>query len=289
MSTPQSLNAVIIGLFLNAILAIIKIAAGILGHTYALIADGIESTLDIFSSLIVYSGMKIGAQPPDKDHPFGHGKAEALAALIVALSLLAAAIFIGFQSINEIIHPKHPPAAFTLIVLLVIILIKEVLFRRLTSIGRQEHSLSLEADAWHHRSDAITSLAAFIGIALSLTHWPVFISADNWAALFASLIIAFNGFILLQKSVGEIMDAAPDPTIESVIRLAAMSVKGVLGIEKCRVRKSGTHFFVEIHVEVDGQMTVQDSHRLGHEVKDALINSPLPLADVVVHIEPKHR
>lgn len=283
----QSARGVIIGLLANLTLALVKITAGIIGHTYALIADGIESTLDIFSSIVVLSGLKIGSKPPDKDHPFGHGKAESLAAMIVAVALLGAAVFIGVQSIREIQHPSQHPAAFTLFILVGVIFIKEFLFQRLINLGKQAHSLSVQVDAWHHRSDAITSVAAFIGISLSVYGGPRFQGADNWAALVASFVIGFNGLTLLNMAVQEIMDAAPDPTITSAIRLMALAVDGVKGIEKCRVRKSGTHYFVELHVEVDGQMTVIRSHELGHKVKDKLIASPLPLADIVVHIEPK--
>lgn len=283
----QSTQGVVIGLLVNFCLAIIKIMSGFIGHSYALIADGIESTLDIFSSIVVLSGLKIGAKPPDQDHPFGHGKAESLSAMIVAISLLGAATLIAFHAYKEIMTPSQHPAAFTLYVLLGVIICKEFLFRRLIHLGKRAHSLSIQVDAWHHRSDAITSAAAFIGIALAVYGGPRFHGADNWAAMFASFIIGFNGLTLLNMAVQEIMDAAPDPAITSAIKLMALGVDGVLGVEKCRVRKSGTHYFVELHVEVDGNMTVTQSHYLGHMVKDQLIASPLPLADIVVHIEPK--
>ncbi len=279
-------RGVLFGLFINFALAVIKITTGVIGNTYALVADGIESTLDIFSSLIVLSGLKIGAIPPDKDHPFGHGKAEPLAALAVAMALLAAAGGIAWGSIREIITPDRSPAPFTLFVLLGVILIKEFLFRRLIQTGKHMHSVSVQADAWHHRSDAITSFAALIGIFIALVGGEKFKGADDWAAFFASLIIAYNGVTLLNMAIQEIMDAAADPSIISAIRLMALSVDGVKAIEKCLVRKSGTRFFVEIHVEVDGQMTVLASHELGHRVKDKLLASPLPFADIVVHIEP---
>lgn len=285
----QGTRGVWLGLIINLILAVAKISAGILGRTYALIADGIESTLDIFSSIIVLSGLKIGAIPPDKDHPFGHGKAEALAAMVVAFALLAASAGIGYSSIKEILNPTQTPAPFTLIVLIIVIACKEFLFQRLINVGKRIHSLSVQVDAWHHRSDAITSLAALIGIGLAVFGGPAFKGADDWAALLASLVIAYNGVTLLNMAVGEIMDAAPDPAIVSAIRLMATAVDGVKKIEKCRVRKSGTSYFVEIHVEVDGNMSVFASHELGHKVKDKLIDSPLPLADVVVHIEPAKR
>ena len=282
----QSTKGVLIGLFVNFVLAGVKITAGIVGNTYALIADGIESTLDIFSSLVVLSGLRIGSRPPDRDHPFGHGKAESLAALITSIALLFASGGIAIGSIRELIRPTHSPAMFTLFILVGVIICKEFLFRKLIHIGKHAHSLSVQVDAWHHRSDAITSIAAFVGIAIALINHGQFKGADNWAALIASFIIGFNGITLLRMSIQEIMDAAPDPAIVSAIKLMAIAVDGVKGIEKCRVRKSGTHYFVEIHVEVDGQMSVNTSHLLGHNVKDKLIESPLPLADVVVHIEP---
>ena len=282
----QHVSIVLTGLVANMILACIKIITGIMGNTYALIADGIESTLDIFSSLVVYHGMRIGNQPPDEEHPFGHGKAEALAALIVSTGLIVAASGIAVGSFREIVQPRNTPAPFTLIVLLAVILIKEVLFRRLDTAGKHSGSLPMKPDAWHHRSDAITSFAAFIGISLALIGGSRFMNADDWAALLASSLIAFNGFTMLKASVAEIMDAAPDPAIESAIRLMAMTINDVKGIEKCRVRKSGTWYFVEIHVEVDGNITVAHSHYIGHQVKDTLINSPLKIADVMIHIEP---
>ena len=282
----QSTTGVLIGLCVNLVLAFVKIMAGVIGQTYALIADGIESTLDVFSSVVVLSGLKIGNRPPDRDHPFGHGKAESLAALVVAIALLGSAVGIAIGSIRDLNNPMHTPAPFTLFVLIAVIICKEFLFRRLVRIGKHAHSLSVQVDAWHHRSDAITSIAVFIGVSIAVLGGEQFKAADDWAALVASFIIGFNGVTLFSMAIGEIMDAAPDPEIVSALKLMAISVDGVRGIEKCRVRKSGTHYFVEIHVEVDGNMTVNASHLLGHNVKDKLIDSPLPLADVVVHIEP---
>lgn len=281
------IHLVIFGLIANLVLAVVKIVAGLVGNTYALIADGIESTLDIFSSIIVYSGMKIGAQPPDSDHPFGHGKAESLAAMVVALGLIFASIVIAFASFKEIYQPTVTPAPFTLIVLIGVVIVKEIFFRLLHQAGKKHHSLVVQTDAWHHRSDALTSLAAFVGIALSLTGHKIFVSADDWAAIAASGLIAFNGINLLKQAIAEIMDGAVDPVIIDRIRQCAMNVSGVLGIEKCKVRKSGPTFFVEIHIEVDPQMTVKVSHDLGHQVKDVLLRASLAIADVVVHIEPK--
>ncbi len=282
----RGVSTVLVGLSSNVILAAIKIVTGILGNSYALLADGIESTLDIFSSAVVLGGIKISSLPADENHPYGHGKAESLAAMTVSLVLLMAGIGIAIKSVLEIMQPHHAPAFFTLIVLVGVIIIKEILFRFLFSVGESVDSLSLKTEAWHHRSDALTSVAAFIGISIAIIGGKGYESADDWAALAASGIIIFNGIIMLNLAVKEIMDYAPNPETEETIRTIAGQVAGVSAIEKCRVRKSGLNLFVDIHVEVNGQMQVHKAHAIGHEVKDALMTSSLGIADVLVHIEP---
>ncbi len=282
----RGVSSVLVGLSSNVVLAVIKIATGILGNSYALIADGIESTLDIFSSLVVLGGIKISSLPADENHPYGHGKAESLAAMSVSLLLLMAGIGIAVKSILEIMRPHHTPAFFTLIVLVVVIIVKEIMFRFIFSVGQSVNSLSLKSEAWHHRSDALTSVAAFIGISIAIIGGKGYECADDWAALAASGIISFNGIDMFRHAVKEIMDYAPNPETEETIRTIAGQVAGVVAIEKCRVRKSGINLFVDIHVEVNGDMQVREAHRIGHEVKDALITSSLGIADVLVHIEP---
>ncbi len=271
---------------INLTLALVKVSTGVIGNSYALIADGIESTTDIFSSLIVIGGLQISARPPDDDHPYGHGKAESLAGLIVALFLLGAALLIAVQSIREIRTPHHAPAWYTLVVLAAIILVKEWLFRRMFTVGDEMESSALKNDAWHHRSDAITSLATFIGISVALIGGEGYETADDWAALVACGIIAFNGIRLLRKAINEVMDAAAPEDIEWQIREVACGVEGVVEIEKCRVRKSGLGYLMDLHVVVDGQISVQQGHIIGHTVKDRLIESPIPVTDAIIHIEP---
>jgi cation diffusion facilitator family transporter len=271
---------------INLTLALVKISTGVMGHSYAMIADGIESTTDIFSSLIVMGGLRISTRPPDEDHPYGHGKAESLAGLIVALFLLGAATLIAYQSIQEILTPHRSPAWYTLIVLGGVILVKEWLFRRMLQVGDEMESSALKNDAWHHRSDAITSLATFIGISIALIGGERFATADDWAALLACAIIYFNGFRLLRKALNEVMDAAAPEDIEDQIRGIGCAVKGVVEIEKCRVRKSGLGYLMDLHVVVDGKITVQQGHLIGHAVKDHLIASPIPVTDATIHIEP---
>jgi cation diffusion facilitator family transporter len=271
---------------INLMLALIKISTGVLGNSYALIADGIESTADIFSSLIVWSGLQISSRPPDEDHPYGHGKAESLAGMVVSLFLIAAAIFIAVQSIREIRTPHHAPAWYTLLVLGIIITVKELLYRRMTNVGNRLNSSSLRSDAWHHRSDALTSLAAFVGISIALIGGKGFEQADDWAALLASGAILFNGVRLFLPALNEVMDAAAPEQVERQIIDLAASVEGVVAIEKCRIRKSGLGYLMDIHVEVDGDISIREGHYIGHRVKDRLMQSNLPIVDVVVHIEP---
>lgn len=282
----RGVSSVLIGLTSNVFLAVIKIVTGILGNSYALVADGIESTLDIFSSAVVLGGIKISSMPADDNHPYGHGKAESIAAMTTSLVLLMAGFGIAVKSILEIMQPHHTPALFTLIVLVGVIIVKEILFKLIFSVGKSVNSLSLKTEAWHHRSDALTSVAAFIGISIAIVGGKGYESADDWAALAASGIIIFNGIKMLNHSVKEIMDYAPNPETEDSIRSIAGRVVGVAAIEKCRVRKSGIFLFVDIHVEVNGDMQVHKAHAIGHDVKDALMKSNLGIADVLVHIEP---
>ena len=270
----------------NIILALIKITTGIFGNSYALIADGIESTMDIVSSLIVWGGLRISIKPPDKSHPFGHGKAESMAGVVVAMSLLAASVVIAVQSIREIQTPHHSPAWCTLVVLVGVIITKETLFRKISRIGDQLDSRALKSDAWHHRSDALTSMAAFVGISIALVGGPGYEVADDWAALAACGVILYNGTRLLFPALNEVMDGAVPDDIEDQIRKLASQVEGVLEIEKCRIRKSGTGLLMDIHVVVQGDILVREGHEIGHEVKDYLLNSGLKISDVTVHIEP---
>lgn len=271
---------------INIILALIKITTGIIGSSYALIADGIESTMDIVSSLIVWGSLRISIKPPDKDHPYGHGKAESLAGMAVASSLLIASVIIAIQSIREIRTPHHAPAWYTLAVLVGIIISKEILFRKMTRIGDELESSALKSDAWHHRSDALTSVAAFVGITIALVGGSGYEVADDWAALIACGIIVYNGIRLLLPALNEVMDGAPPDETEDQIRLIASSVEGVIEIEKCRIRKSGLGLLMDIHVVVDGDIPVKEGHQIGHDVKDRLLKSDLHITDVSIHIEP---
>ncbi len=275
-----------LGICVNFALAAVKIVTGVLGSSYVLIADGIESTADIFSSIIVWSGLRVAAIPADENHPFGHGKAEAISSGAVALMLIGAAIFIAVQSYEQITHPHQTPKAYTLIVLVAVIVVKETLFRLAWRAGSALESAALKADAWHHRSDALTSAAAFVGISIALVGGKGFESADDWAALVACAIIAWNGVRFLRDALNEMMDASVSPEIVKEVRKIAREVEGVMDIEKCRVRKVGLHLALDIHVVVNGDWSVRRGHAIAHEVVAKLRASQHRINDVTVHIEP---
>ncbi len=276
----------LLGIGINAVLAVVKLLAGYTGHSYALIADGIESTLDIAGSFIIWGGLKLATKPADADHPYGHGKAEPVAGIIVSLAVLAAAAGLTFESIREILTPHHAPAPFTLIILLAVVVIKETLYRVVMWHGERAQSTAIKTDAGHHRADAITSVAAFIGISIALLGGKGWEQADDWAALFACALIAYNGVRLLKPALLEIMDTAPPKDFENNVRRAAESVDGVDNVQRCRIRKMGVEFYVDLHVWVDGRMSVSEGHRIAHAVKDTVRDSNPAVADVLVHVEP---
>ena len=276
----------LVGVAVNAALATIKILAGFFGNSYALIADGIESTSDIVTSLVVWGGLRVSGAPADEKHPYGYGKAEALSGIVASLALLGAAAMIAVQSIREILTPHHLPHWSTLVVLVVVVATKTMLARWMAGIGADADSTSLQADAWHHWADALTSIAAFVGITIGLIGGPGYEPADDWAALLACTVIVVSGLSLLRMAVRELLDAAPAKEFEQLVRDLAQGVAGVRALDKCRIRKSGTSYFVELHVEVDGQATVQEGHDIGGRVRSVLRNSPLRIADAFIHIEP---
>lgn len=275
----------LLGVMVNAFLGIVKILAGLLGNTYALIADGVESLLDIFGSLVVWFGLRVASEPPDDEHPYGHGKAEVVASFVVAFTIIAAAIGLAVQSIREIMTPHGMPAAWTLWVLMVVVLVKGVLYRKVIRAGDQLGSTAVKTDAWHHWADALTSVLAFIGILVALwLHEP---TADDWAALAASFIIAWWGINLLRPAMREAMDTAPPRGLVDEVRALASSVPGVLALDQCRVRKMGLDFYVDLHVGVEPTLSVREGHRIAHAVRKVIRDAKREVADVLVHVEPE--
>jgi cation diffusion facilitator family transporter len=289
----ESRKLLLAGILINLVLALAKIASGLLGHSNALIADGIESSLDVLSSTMMWGAIKYAERPPDSEHPYGHGKMESLAAVAGSLLLVAAGATLGFHSVRQIVVLQRStelgvgPAGFTLVVLVGTILLKEGLFRWVSLRAKVIESRALQTEAWHHRSDALTSLAAMIGISAALLGGPAWTQADAWAALFSCGLIIFNGVGMLRASIEEILDAQAAPELVSEILTAVQAVPGVTSVEKCRVRKSGFARFADIHVRVSGDCTVREGHDIAHLVKNSLLQGNFHLVDVVVHIEPE--
>ena len=270
----------------NTSLALIKGAAGIFGNSYALIADAIESTADIFSSCLVLFGIKYSNRPADENHPYGHGRAEPLITFLVVGFLITSATIIAYESIQNIKTPHGLPKPFTLFILGAIIIWKEISFRLVMKRSKETNSSSLKADAWHHRSDAITSIAAFIGISIALFMGKGYESADDWSALFAAGFILYNCYHIFRPALGEIMDENLHEDIIAEIRKVSATVQGIAGTEKCFIRKSGMKYHVDLHALVDGQLSVRAGHELAHKLQDTLHKVIPELGNILIHIEP---
>lgn len=282
----KAIRTTVLGICISIVLVFVKLGAGYWGHSYALVADASETATDVLSSALLWIGLRISVKPPDEEHPYGHGKAEPLAAIIISLFLLGAAAWIGWHAIEYIRTPHQLPKRFTLFILLLVIIIKEGLFRYVLKVGKEINSQAVKSDAYHHRSDAITSIAAFVGITAALVLGKGYESADDWAALLASGIIVYNALVLIRPAINEVMDAAPSNEIVTKVRELAGQNKDVQLVEKCYVRKMGFDYFVDIHIQVNGELSVTEGHRIAHQVKDELLGSGLNVKDVLVHIEP---
>lgn len=274
------------GAMANAGLAIVKGLAGIFGHSYALIADAVESVADIGGSLVVWTGLRLSSLSADDNHPYGHGKAEPLSAAIVGLMLCGAAAAIAIKGIDQVLLPRSAPAPFTLVVLIVVMLIKEGLARTVLKVANDVGSEAVAADAHHHRADAITSATAFVGISAALIGGPGWAWCDGAAAIAASLVIGYNGLRILQPAVHELMDGAPEHGILDRVTAAATGVEGVIRIEKLKARKIGTRFLVDLHVQADPALSLHDAHILSGCVKSAIRLALPAVENVLVHMEP---
>ncbi|MBX3424532.1 MAG: cation transporter [Pirellulales bacterium] len=287
-NADKGIRAAQAGVLTNTLLALAKLLAGLVGNSYALIADAVESGADVFSSLVVMSGLKIARREATADFPYGYGRAETLATAVVGLMLLGAAIGIAIEAIREIVTPHHAPAPWTLLVLVAVIAVKWLVSRRVHAVGVEIGSNAVAADAWHHLSDALTSAAAFVGISLALWGGPGWEPADDWAALAATCIIAFNGAKILRSALVDLMDAAPRGDVLDEIRAVAAAVPGVLAIEKLLVRRAGMEYHAAIHVQAAPTMSLDEAHALGGRVKAAIQRQLPQVADVLVHMEPFH-
>lgn len=281
-----AINTIYFSILGNALLALVKGVAGVLGNSYALVADAIESTTDVFSSLLVLLGLHYASKPPDENHPYGHGRVEPLVTFTVVGILVASAVIIATESIHNIQTPQEIPESFTLVVLAIVIVIKEASYRFVSRRGKLTGSSSLSADAWHHRSDALTSVTAFVGISIAIFMGEGYETADDWAALVASGFIVFNAYLIFRPALGEIMDEHLHDDMIEQIRAIAGRVDGVADTEKCHVRKAGLTYHVDLHLIVQGDLTVREGHSIAHEVKDALQDHLAEITDVLIHVEP---
>lgn len=282
----QGYRTTFIGITISILLAAGKAVAGLLGNSFALVADAVESVGDIFTSIVMYLGLRKAAQPPDDNHPYGHGKAEPIAAVVVVLGLTVAATFIAVESIENLATRHHPPAWWTLVVLAGVIIVKETLSRYVSGVGERVESSAIQADAYHHRSDAITSAAAFIGISIALIGGEGYEVADDWAALFAAVIILYNAWSIGRPAIGELMDEHPDPDWLEEVEKIALAHPEVTSIEKVRLRKLGFDILMDFHLRVSPGLSVKEGHRISHEVKDELLELHPYLRDVLIHLEP---
>ncbi len=287
MSNEQSaIRTTYFSLIGNIALAIIKALAGIFGNSYALIADAIESTTDIFASFLVLLGFKYAKRPADENHPYGHGKIEPLITFAVVAFLVVSATVIAYGSIRNIQTPHESPKAWTLIVLGIIIIWKEISFQIVNRKSKKLNSSSLKADAWHHRSDAITSVMAFIGISIAVIFGKGYENADDWAALLASGFILYNSYLIFRPALGEVMDEQVYDDLIIEIRKKSLEVPGVLGTEKCFIRKAGMRYNVDLHAMVHSEVSVKVGHNISHKLKDYLREKIPNLGHVLIHIEP---
>ncbi|KGO85006.1 cobalt-zinc-cadmium resistance protein [Flavobacterium rivuli WB 3.3-2 = DSM 21788] len=285
-ATKAALKTTLTGIIVSLALAVIKALGGIFGNSYALIADAIESTTDIITSSLLYIGLTWSSKPADKEHPYGHGKAEALIALGIALALVIAAVIIGIESIHNIRTPHESPKAFTLLILGGVILTKELLYRYVIKTGNEINSGAVKADAFHHRSDAITSGAAFIGITIGLWGGPGYEVADDWAALLAGVIITINAYLIARPAIGELLDEELEPQLNEQVKKLAAEVAGVEFIEKCYIRKMGLKSHADMHVWVNKDLTVEQGHTIAHAVQDHIQEQLPQFAIINIHIEP---
>lgn len=285
-NTEKAVKATYLSIMGNLGLALVKGFAGYFGNSYALIADAIESASDVFSSLLVLFGLKYSSRPADENHPYGHGKAEALVTFAVVGFLVISATIIAYESIDHIRTPHETPESWTLYILAAIILTKEIFYRIISKKSDETNSSSLKADAWHHRSDAITSLMAFIGISIAIFMGPGYETADDWAALLGSGFIIYNAYLIFRPALGEILDEHLYDDLIAEIREIALTVDGVIDTEKCHVRKMGMTYFVDLHLIVKGEITVTEGHEIAHRLKDTIQEKMPEIADVLIHVEP---
>jgi len=285
-SNSTTKSAVLFGLFSNLALIAIKAVAGILGNSFALLADAVESATDALSSLFLWMGLRYAQRPPDENHPYGHGRLEPLLTFLVVAFLLGSALSIGIQGYLNLKNPQTLPKPFTLVVLLGIIAWKEATFHYIRLKAKRLHSSVLQVEAWHHRSDALSSLFALVGIGMAWILGPDFAWLDEAAALISALILVLNAYRIFRKAFSEIMDEDVYQPLANRILEIGESLPFIMGIPTCRIRKLGTRYYVDLHVWVDPSMSVAQSHAHAHDLKDCIMADQPQIQDVLIHVEP---
>lgn len=284
--SSEAIKTSVFSILGNIAFAIIKFIAGVLGNSYALIADAIESTADVFASILVWVGLKYSTKPADENHPYGHGRFETLSTFAVIGFLVVSATVIAYESIQNIKTPHEGPKVFTLFVLGGIILFKELAFQYVVRKSKETHSSSLKADAWHHRSDAITSVLAFVGISIAIFLGEGFEAADDVAALIASGIIIYNAYKIFKPVIREISDEQVYDELIQEIEKISEKAENIVAVEKCHVRKMGMVYYVDMHLVVNAQLSVMQGHQIAHDLKDLIMHELPEIADVLIHVEP---
>lgn len=282
----SAMRAAGLGLLVNVVLGIVKLVGGIIGSSFALISDAVNSLGDALTSIVVLFALWFAQRPADEEHPYGHTRAEAIAAAYVALLIVMSALLVGWEAIERLWTEHIAPPVWTMWIAGANVLIKEGLYRYKQRVGQRIGSAAIMANAWDHRSDALCSLAVLIGLAAVRWGGPSFLWADEAAALFVVAAIVWSGGWLLARSTSELLDPQADEELVAQIRQVAAAVPGVRAVEKLWVRKTGIEFLADIHIEVDAKMTVEEGHRIGHDVKDQLLARFASLRDVLVHLEP---
>jgi cation diffusion facilitator family transporter len=276
-----------VGLVANLALGLIKLVAGIIGHSFALLSDGVHSICDSFNSVIVLASLYVAQRPADRQHPYGHTRAEAVGSLSLAWIIAFTAVLIGWEAVSRFLEPHHIPEAWTLWVAIANTIVKEALYRVNRHVGQRVGSQAVVTNAWDHRIDAFCSLAVVAGIGAVGWGGERFAWADAAAALVVVAIILWSAYELLLTSASELLDQQADDNVVDEIRAAARQVPGVRGVEKLLVRRSGMELFADMHVEVDPNLSVDRGHKIGHDVKSRLLDEFTALRDVLVHLEPE--
>ena len=274
------------GMAVSSVLAVVKIVIGAAGGSTSVVADGLESAGDVFASGFVLLGLTIAAKPADENHPYGHGRVEILTGLLIGLILLAGGVGISWRSLGKVAEIHAPPAVFVIWPLVASAVIKSVLSGLKFHFGKKIHSAALVADAWNDSVDILSGLVALIAVVLSLYDPSRFLAADHYGGFAVGIIVIFTGLRVARDTAFQLMDTMPDENLMNTIREVALRVPGVRGVEKCYARKTGLTYHVDLHLEVDPNLTVRESHNIATEVRVHLKDSLEWVADVLVHVEP---